>query len=183
MALPRKRRYSADYLWESPDDGQRYEVIDGELFVSPPPSWEHQRGLNKLNILLANHIYSHDLGEIVPAPIGVVLDAGTGVQPDLVFVSRERAAIISRRGVEGAPDLVVEFLSPGTRRLDRGRKMQRYAAAGIPHYWLADPATHTLEAYRLVGSGYVPAGSYGPGSVFQPELFPDLEIPIDALWS
>lgn len=105
------------------------------------------------------------------------------MQPDLVYISRERAHLISRRGVEGAPDLVVEFLSPSTRRRDRGIKMQRYAAARVPHYWMVEPATRTLEAYRLVGDDYELAGTYGPGMIFRPEHFPGLEIPMDELWA
>ena len=107
----------------------------------------------------------------------------TGVEPDLVYVSRERARIISARGIEGAPDLFVEVLSPSTQARDRGLKMRRYAVAGVPHYWIVDPSTRSLEAYRLGESGYESSGVYGPGSIFRPELFPGLEIPIDDLWA
>jgi Uma2 family endonuclease len=138
-------RYRADYLWESPDDGNRYEVIDGELYVSPPPSWMHQYGLGNLYLCLGSWIKAYGLGKIVPAPTGVVLGPDTGVEPDLVYVSREREGIISARGVEGAPDLVVEVLSPSTRATDRGRKMRRYAAAGISHYWILDPRARALS--------------------------------------
>jgi Uma2 family endonuclease len=178
-----RARLKADYLWETPDDGNRYEVIDGELYVTPPPIWDHQRGLSKLHIRLGTFIYERGLGEIVTAPVGVVLDADTAVQPDLVYVSRERADFISRRGLEGAPDLVVEFLSPSTRRRDRGLKMQKYAAAGVVHYWIVDPRTGALEAYRLGQQAYELTGTHGPGTTFQPQLFPGLEIPIDDLWT
>jgi Uma2 family endonuclease len=90
--------------------------------------------------------------------------------------------LISPRGVEGPPDLVVEVLSPSTRKRDLGIKMRRYAAAGIPHYWIVDPETKALEPMRLGAHGYTPEGSYRPGSIFRPELFPGLEIPIHALW-
>jgi Uma2 family endonuclease len=176
-------RYLADYLWESPDDGNRYEVIDGELYVTPPPSWMHQYGLGNLYLCLGSWIKGHGLGKIVPAPTGVVLSPDTGVEPDLVYVSREREDIISARGVESAPDLVVEVLSPSTRATDRGRKMRRYAAAGIPHYWILDPRARALEPYRLTAQGYEMMGRFGPGTVFRPELFPGLEIPIDDLWA
>jgi Uma2 family endonuclease len=127
-------------------------------------------------------VYRQGLGELVAAPVGVVLDESTGVQPDLVYVSRERLGLISARGVEGAPDLVVEVLSPGTAVRDRGIKMRRYAAAGIPHYWLIDLDAPALQPYRLGERGYELTGTYGPGSVFRPELFPGLEIPVDELW-
>ncbi len=103
-------RFKASDIWDAPEDGNRYEVIDGELFVTPAPGWLHQRGLNKLNIRLGQHIYDHDLGEIVTAPTAVVLDEETGVEPDLIYISRERLGIISERGVEGAPDLVAQLL-------------------------------------------------------------------------
>jgi Uma2 family endonuclease len=183
MALPRKARYQASDIWDTPDDGHRYEVIDGELYVTPPPSWDHQRGLSKLHLRVGPFVYEHGLGEVVQAPIGVVLDEGTAVQPDLVYVSRERRAIIVERGIEGAPDLVVEVLSPSTRTRDRGAKMRRYADAGVPHYWILDPRARTLEAYRLGEQGYELTGTNGAGSVFRPELFPGLEIPIDELWA
>ncbi len=113
----------------------------------------------------------------------MVLDDENGVQPDLVYVSRERAGIIVERGVEGAPDLVVEILSPSTQARDRGVKMKRYAAAGVPHYWILVPRERALEAYVLGEQGYELTGVYGPGSTFRPELFPGLEVPVDELWS
>jgi len=115
--------------------------------------------------------------------VGVVLDEETAVQPDLVYVSRERASIISERGVEGPPDLVVEVLPPSTEARDRGAKMRRYAAAGIPHYWLLDVRARAPEAYALGDGGYERSGIYGAGAIFRPVLFPGLEIPIDTLWA
>jgi Uma2 family endonuclease len=172
----------ADDIWETPDDGNRYEVIDGELYMTPAPLWRHQRALSRLHLRVGDWVYRHGLGEVVPAPVGVVLDETTAVQPDLVYLSRERLGLISQRGIEGAPDLVVEVLSPGTAARDRGIKMRRYAAAGIPHYWLIDLDTPALEPYRLGERGYERTGTYGPGSIFRPALFPGLEIPVDELW-
>ncbi|MGE3596112.1 MAG: Uma2 family endonuclease, partial [Dehalococcoidia bacterium] len=98
------------------------------------------------------------------------------------FVSRDRLHIITERGVEGAPDLVIEILSRRTQSRDRGVKMKRYAAAGIPHYWIVVPRTQSIEAYRLAETGYELTGTYGPGSTFRPEIFPGLEISVDLLW-
>jgi Uma2 family endonuclease len=174
-------RFKAEDIWQAPEDGKRYEVIDGELIVSPPPSWGHQEALHGLDFVLTAWIRPRGLGRIVQAPVGVVLDPEGGVEPDLVYVSRERESIISERGVEGPPDLVVEVLSPSTEARDRGIKMRRYAAAGIPHYWLLEPAKRILEPFRLADEGYEPQGVYGPGSTFRPDLFPGLEITIDEL--
>ena len=176
-------RFLATDIWDTPDDGKTYEVIDGELYMTPPPSWCHQRGLGKLFLFVGNHVYRNNLGEVVTAPIGVVLDEENGLEPDLVYVSRERAHIITGRGVHGAPDLVVEVLSPRTQARDRGIKMRPYGASGVPHYWLVDLTAQVLEAYRLGAGGHELIGVYGPGAIFRPELFPRLEIPIDELWS
>jgi Uma2 family endonuclease len=183
MALGSGVRFKADDIWDTPDDGNRYEVIDGKLYVTPPPIERHQNALAELFGRIWPYVKERQLGRVYFAPLGVVLDEENGVQPDLVYVSNERRSIIVERGLEGAPDLVVEVLSPSTRARDRGLKMRRYAAAGIPHYWIIDPLVQTLEAYRLSAQGYELTGTHGPDSVFRPELFPGLEIPIQALWS
>jgi Uma2 family endonuclease len=111
MAVPHATRLRADDLWETPDDGNRYEIIAGALAMSPPPRWGHQRGISKLHLAVGNHVYANDLREVVESPVGVILGPTTAVQPDMVFVSESRRHIISERGVEGAPDLVVEIFS------------------------------------------------------------------------
>jgi Uma2 family endonuclease len=183
MAQRSSIRYKADDIWDTPDDGNRYEVIDGRLYVSPAPFEPHQRGLGVLFGYVWSYVRERSLGRVYFAPLGVVLDEENGVQPDLVYVSRDRLDIVVERGIEGAPDLVVEILSPGTRGRDRGIKMRRYAASGIPHYWIVDPRTRTLEAYELTEEGYELVGSYGPGTTFRPSLFPGLDIPMDELWA
>lgn len=176
-------RFKADDIWDTPEDGNRYEVIDGVLYMTPPPIEPHQNAASVLHGHMWPYIRSRQLGRLYFAPIGVVLDDENGIQPDLVFVSAAHLGIIVERGIEGSPDLVVEILSPSTRARDRGVKMRRYAAAGVPHYWIVDPRTRSLEAYRLGAEGYELIGTFGPGAIFQPELFPGLEIPIDELWS
>lgn len=182
MTAPRTLRYTADYLWETPDDGNRYEVIDGELFVTPPPGWAHQYAASRLHRIVANHVIEGNLGECLVAPLGVVLDAEGGVQPDLVSIARERLGIASEQGVEGAPDMVVEVLSPSTQGRHCSIKMRRYARAGIRYYWILAPSTRTLEERRQAGDGYELIGSFGPEDVFRPELFPGLAITIAELW-
>lgn len=176
-------RFKADDIWDAPDDQYRYEVIDGDLYMTPAPGWGHQLGLMKLSLLVGNWVYGQGLGYVVQAPVGVVLDEENGVQPDLIHISQQRSNIISERGVEGSPDLVVEVLSPSTAARDRGIKMRRYAAAGVPHYWLLDSLARAIEAYGLGEQGYELLGTFGPGTVFRPDLFPGLDIPIDDLWS
>src|SRR5687768_7994530 len=103
-------RYKAEDIWDTPEDGNRYEVIDGEMYVSPPPNRWHQRVLSRLFSIITAVVIRDDLGELYFGPIGVVLAEPDGMEPDIVFVRRERAEILSDRGIEGPPDLVVEAL-------------------------------------------------------------------------
>ena len=183
MAVRGGVRFKADDIWDTPEDGNRYEVVDGELYVTPPPLEPHQRAVMALILYIGPYVRERRLGRLYSAPLGVVLDDENGVQPDLVYVARERLGIVAERGIEGAPDLVVEVLSPSTRGRDRGLKMRRYAAAGVPHYWIVDPRARSLEAYQLGEEGYELTSRHGPGSTFRPALFTGLEIPIDDLWA
>src|SRR5437867_12204409 len=108
MALPRQIRFKATDIWDTPDNGKRYEVIDAQLYVTPPPIPEHQGALGVLFSYIGPYVRVRQLGRVYFAPIGVVLDDENGVQPDLVYISGERLDLISRRGIEGAPALVVE---------------------------------------------------------------------------
>jgi Uma2 family endonuclease len=182
MAAHSGVRFLASDIWDAPDDDKRYEVINGELFVTRTPGWSHQRAIGMLLVAIGRYLDRERLGDLV-SYVGVVLDQHTAIVPDLVYVGHERRGIVSERGVEGAPDLVGEVLSAETEARDRGIKMRAYAAAGVPHYWLLDPRTGALEPYRLGPHGYELVETYGPGSVFRPELFPGLEIAIADLWA
>lgn len=136
----------ADYE-RIPDDGNRHEIVEGEEFVTPAADVGHQRTSRKLEFLLEQHVASRGLGEVFDAPIDVVLSDGDVVQPDLLFVSRERAAIVGVRNVQGAPDLIVEILSPSTAAVDRTIKLELYARAGVREYWIVDRDARLVEVH------------------------------------
>ena len=165
-----------------PNDGRRYEILEGELAVTPSPSIAHQRFSRNLLVLLHNHVRDHQLGEIFSAPCDVILEKTSVVVPDLLFVSRERLGIVTDRGVEGAPDLIVEILSPGTARRDRVEKAQLYARHGVRHYWLVDPDARTVEAFELAEGQYHRTAHLAGDATFAPSLFPGLTIPLGTLW-
>ena len=148
--LSRKLDYD-DYL-RLPDDGKRYEILDGELYVTPAPSPLHQRVSKRLQRKLEDYFEARALGEVFNAPIDMILGRHDVAQPDLLVVTNPDQ--ISGRGIEGAPLLIVEVLSPSTRRHDRGVKVQRYAALGVPHYWIVDPEGQWIECYQLEGGSY-----------------------------
>jgi Uma2 family endonuclease len=178
-------RFRADDIFDTPDDGKRYEVIDGDLYVTTAPDLDHQEPITELIYLIRAHLQRLPRGErgkLFTSPVGLILDEENGLQPDLVYVSPARRGILTRRGIRGVPDMVLEILSPGSEATDRGVKLRRYAASGVAVYWILDPATRILEEYLLAEGSYQLVGTFGPGTVFRPEIFPGLEVPIDELW-
>lgn len=134
-----------------PDDGNRYEVIEGELFVSCAPGLTHQQVSMNISFLIRSYLESYPIGLVFATP-GLILTEMSGVIPDIVFFRRERSQdIISGERLTGAPDLVVEILSPGADNIRRDRiaKRQLYARHGVAEYWMVDPEKRALEVYRL----------------------------------
>jgi Uma2 family endonuclease len=137
-----------------PNDGKRYEILEGELSVTPTPSTKHQTASVNLLVLLSRYIKERDLGKLFHAPIDVILESTSVLQPDLLFVSKTRQHIIAERAIEGAPDLVIEILSPTTSRTDRVTKAQIYARYDVPAYWIVDPEREAIEIYALEIDAY-----------------------------
>jgi Uma2 family endonuclease len=136
------------------DDDQRYEVIHGELLVVPGPGVPHQRILTELSFRFVRFVKEHRAGEVFVAPLDVVLDDRNVVQPDLLFIRSSAPEIIDPRAIRGTPDLVVEIISPSSRRRDRVEKAELYARAGVPEYWIVDPAERSIEVLSLGEDGY-----------------------------
>jgi Uma2 family endonuclease len=136
-------------------EGTLAQLIDGEIIISPSPLYLHQRIVFRLSRSLADFVESRGLGEVAVAPIDVVLGSGRSVQPDVVYVSRERYGIIRKEGIEGAPDLVAEVLSPSTAYYDLTEKRDANEAAGVREYWIVDPERETVEVLALEGERYV----------------------------
>jgi Uma2 family endonuclease len=165
-----------------PDDGRRYELHWGELSVTPAPGTRHQGAIVVLITLLHEHVRARGLGKVFVAPTDCILSNVTVVQPDILYIATDRLATISERGIEGAPTLVVEVLSPSTARLDRDRKMKLYAEHGVPYYWIVDPESRSVEAYALTGTAYALAGRVMHEPAALPP-FADLTIDPESIWS
>jgi Uma2 family endonuclease len=165
-----------------PDDGKRYEIIDGELIVTPSPSTVHQTVSKRIQFLLMQQVEHTGQGAVFSAPLDVIFSATRTVVPDLLVVSASRRGIITERGVEGAPDLVFEILSPSTRSLDLQAKRKLYASEGVREYWLADPEAHTLELLVLGPDGYESHGIAGPGQRLRSTIF-ELDLEIDPVFA
>ncbi|MCP3982251.1 MAG: Uma2 family endonuclease [bacterium] len=175
--LKRKLDYS-DYA-AVPADGKRYELLDGSFVVTPAPSPMHQRISRRLERTI-EAFFQPRTGEMFHAPIDVILASGDIVQPDIVVVADPKQ--ISGRGIEGAPLIVVEILSPSTRRHDLGLKLQRYEKLGVPHYWVVDPETTRIDCHRLEAGRYrVVAEAQRSTSLEHPD-WAGFTIDLEALW-
>jgi Uma2 family endonuclease len=161
-----------------PNDGKRYEIIDGELFVSPSPVEVHQRFVTNLAILLGTFVKNHRLGELYVAPFDVVFSQFDVVEPDLLYVSKERASVVGPANVQGAPDLVVEVLSESTEKADRATKLKLYARFGVKEYWILDPGACSAEIYRSQEAGLDLVEKLAPDDKLTSPLFPGFSLPL-----
>ena len=166
-----------------PEDGKRYEAIDGELYVTPAPTLRHQWISMNLSAGLLKLLVEPGHGWLFGAPVGVVFaDSEEGVQPDIVFVSEARSDLLSRERIRGAPDLVVEILSPGTAERDRTIKKKLYQRQGVAQYWIVDPETESVGVWDFSAAAKQPAlhqdrlpvrlGDHSYGEIELPEVFP-----------
>jgi Uma2 family endonuclease len=171
----RPRKTVEDYL-ALPED-VRAELLDGELYMTPAPSPEHQDVVGALCVALRTFIESRGLGRVWPAPVDVHLPSGDIVQPDLVFVRAERMAIV-QDAIRGVPDLAIEVLSPTRPERDRIVKKQLFAQDGVGEYWIVDPQARALEVFVLEGDRYAPAGWYTGDAAARSPTLPGLAVPL-----
>jgi Uma2 family endonuclease len=148
------QRVSFSDLEKWPEDGRRYELYDGEVYVVPSPILLHQAVAARLYLAFEEYTRAHG-GVVFFAPLDIVLTEYDVVQPDLLLFTRERQHLLQLREVtRHAPDLCIEILSPSTARNDRGRKMQLLARHGVREYWLVDPESAAIEVFGLAGSEF-----------------------------
>ena len=151
------RPLTYDDLVNMPDDGNRYEVIGGELLVNPAPRRDHQEIVRDLNWLLETHLRATGIGRAYTHPVDIWLGPNDIVEPDIVVIRESRLESYRPEGVvREPPDLVVEVLSPSTRGTDQVRKMALYAKSGVPEYWIADPDRRSLTMHLLEDGQYCP---------------------------
>ena len=182
MSIPTGVRTKLEYddLMHLPEDGNTYEILEGDLYVTPSPSPIHQRVSKRLQRQLEAYFEATGLGEVFNAPLDVILSKGDVVEPDLIVVTDP--AQVSNRAVEGPPLLLVEILSPSSIERDRILKAARYAALGVPHYWIVDLEARVIECYRRIGTKYEPiARAQAPAALQHPD-WPDLAIDTATIW-
>jgi Uma2 family endonuclease len=173
-----------DYLL-FPDDGKRHELIDGEHYLTLSPNVEHQAISGRLHLSIASWLQEHPLGRIFFAPLDVILSRFDVVEPDLLYVSNERAPDVLGQYVTGAPDLVIEIGSPSTRRRDETIKRRLYERSGVVEYWIVDPDIEVIRINRRSGEGFARAEelSAHEDDVLTTTLLPGLEIRVAEVFS
>jgi len=165
-----------------PEAGPRFQLIEGGLYMSPSPSRYHQAIARNITYLLMKHLERNPIGEVFQAPLDVYLGRHDVFQPDILFVSCGRKGILAEDGVHGAPDAVVEILSPATARLDRESKLKVYARSGVREMWIVDPNSKTISVFEFDRDVANPIAVHGATSSFASISFPGLMIDAEAVF-
>jgi Uma2 family endonuclease len=157
------RRLTYDDLVRMPDDGLRHEIIDGVHYVTPSPVRRHQDLSGRLHLAIGNYLKEHpDAGRLYYAPFDTIFSRWDVVEPDLLFIAADQLDILTDANVQGAPALVIEILSPGTKARDLGVKRELFDRGGVREYWIIDPNANAVAIYRRTGDGSFPVAQSLP---------------------
>lgn len=163
-------------------DGKRYELIDGELLITPSPVPGHQRISKKIEFMLEKFVTKNDLGEVFDAPCDVCLDDENVVQPDILFISKDRLNIIGEKNIQGAPDIAIEIVSENSAYRDMVIKKKLYARNGVKEYWIVIQETEEIEVYVLKGNTYQLYMTYCKEGILESPLIKGLKIGLKGIF-
>ncbi|HHT9118293.1 MAG TPA: Uma2 family endonuclease [Candidatus Hypogeohydataceae bacterium YC38] len=172
-----------DYKNLPESETKRYELLEGELVIVPSPTEPHQKVSMKLVLILGQFVQEKRLGIVYFAPLDVVLSQEDVVQPDIIFISKARAKIITEENIKGAPDLVIEITSPSTSERDSTLKHTLYARYGVKEYWIVDPKRKSVEVYTTGKTGFRLVKKHLSTETLHSPLLSDLEVPLKEVFS
>jgi Uma2 family endonuclease len=175
MSVPAALKFTYEDYCLLPED-RRYEVVDGEPFLTPAPTPNHQDIVLELVTRLREFVNARKLGRVVLSPCDVLLSKYDILQPDIFFIATGREGIVGEKYIDGAPDLVVEVLSPSTESRDREAKAKRYAIFGVREMWLIDSGSRTIEVLENGGQGFRPHGTFGGSDLVRSTVLPGLDL-------
>lgn len=181
IAIPKKKKYTYEDYAKLPE-GTPYQLIGGELIMTPTPTPYHQIVSRKIVSLLVQHVEKNDLGEVLYSPIDVYLTEEDTFQPDIIFISKERFNIIGETKIESAPDLIIELLSPVTAYYDLGRKYEVYEKSGVREYWIVHPERKSIEIYQNEGSQFRLIQTAKETGAINSLVLKDLEINLEKVF-
>jgi Uma2 family endonuclease len=180
-AVIEKKKYTYEDYLKTPDD-ERYELIQGELIMTPSPIPKHQRISRELEFEILKFVKANDLGEVFDAPCDVYLDDENVVQPDILFISKERLNIIGEKNIQSAPDLVIEIISENTAYRDFVQKKKLYARFGVKEYWIVIPGEELVEIYTLKDNTYTLYKTYSKDDTLESHYLKDLKIELKGIF-
>ena len=180
-ATTEKKKYTYDDYMKTSDD-ERYELIEGDLIQLFSPTTKHQRVSGDIMIEVNKFVESRNLGEIFHGPLDVVFDNENVMQPDILFISKERLDIIGEKNIQGAPDLVVEIISESTAYRDLVQKKKLYARFGVKEYWIVIPEESSVDIFTLKDNAFVLHKSYGKEDILQSPLLKKLKIELKKIF-
>ena len=183
MALPvvEKKKYTYEDYLKTPDD-KRYELIEGELLMTPSPAPKHQKISRELESEILKFVKANNLGEVFYAPLDVHLDNENVVQPDILFISKERLNIIGEKNIQGAPDLAIEIISESTAYRDLVQKKKLYSKFGVKEYWIVVPEEKSVEIYVLKNNVFQPYKIYSKDDILKSPLLTGLKIALKEIF-
>ena len=178
MTVPNKKvKFSyEDYQYLPGSEVKRYELIEGELIMVPAPEVQHQKVSRNLEFIIWQFVKKKDIGSVFYAPIDVMFSSENVLQPDIIYISKKRSGIITEKYISGAPDLVIEIISPSTSGRDKTLKRTLYAKYGVEEYWIVDPNEKNIQIYILKENGLELIGKYHDYDVIQSSLIKGLKI-------
>jgi Uma2 family endonuclease len=180
-------RLTYDDLVRIPDDGKRHEIIDGVHYVTPSPVLRHQQLLGRLHLAIGLFLQDHPgIGQVFLSPLDTVFSPWDVVEPDLLFVAADQLEILTEPNIQGAPALVVEILSPSTRKRDVGIKRRLFDRGGVREYWVVDPKALDVTVYRRLPDGGFPKAAHfssGEEAKLTTPLLPGWSLSVDKLFA
>jgi Uma2 family endonuclease len=180
---PRQGFWTYDDYAALPADGNRYEIVNGVLYMTPSPSWSHQEIVGRFFRYLSSYAETAGIGGAFVAPLDVELAPNTVVQPDVVVLLKASHKKLKERHIVGAPDMAVEVVSPTSETHDRYRKIPAYARAGVPEYWIVDPDSRTVEVLFLESGEYHSQGVYRGKATLPSQIVPGLLVHIEQFFA
>lgn len=172
--LVKSRPFTYHDYYSLPEYGPRYQLIEGELYIAPTPDRFHQTVSRNIVWALLAYLENNKIGIIYHAPFDVQLTDLNVYQPDIVFIKNEHRSLLTKQGMRGAPDFVVEILSASTSELDLGVKREIYSRTGVEELWIVDPDAKRIHVYRLQENRETPVQTYAESGKFESSLFPGL---------
>lgn len=178
-----KRKYTYEDYLNLPDDGNRYEIINGELIMTASPVTSHQKVSIFLSTEIQVYVTKENIGFVFYSPYDVIFDDKNIYQPDILFISKENKNIITEENIKGSPDLIVEILSPSTAYYDLFEKKEVYEKFGVKEYWIVDPQKHWIEIFALKQNKYVLYSRTEKKGKVKSSLFKKLDIDASKLFA